>query len=121
MWFDTTVYPIFDADGQVVRLAIFASDITELKEMEGALQKTREELESKVESQMQRGDPYGLTFREMTVLHLVVAGSSDREIGTTLGISTQTASKHITNILSKMGASSRTEAGVRALKEGWLD
>jgi len=121
MWFDTTVYPIFDADGQVVRLAIFASDITELKEMEGALQKTREELECKVESQMQRGDPYGLTFREMTVLHLVVAGSSDREIGTTLGISTQTASKHITNILSKMGASSRTEAGVRALKEGWLD
>ncbi|MEE8347877.1 MAG: PAS domain-containing protein, partial [Dehalococcoidia bacterium] len=120
-WYDTTIYPIFDADGKVVRLAIFSSDITEVKEMEEALQKTREELDSKVERQMQRGDLYGLTYRELTVLHLVVAGSSDKEIGTTLGISTPTASKHITNILSKMHASSRTEAGVRALKEGLLD
>jgi len=68
-----------------------------------------------------RGHPYGLTFREMTVLRLVVAGKSDREIGVTLGISPFTASKHVANILRKMGAARRTEAGVRAVREGLLD
>ena len=70
---------------------------------------------------MPRGHPYGLTFRELTVLHLVVTGKSDKEIATVLGISTLTASKHLGNILRKMGAASRTEAGVRALREGLLD
>ena len=68
-----------------------------------------------------RGQAYGLTFREMTVLRLVVAGKSDKEIAATLGISTLTASKHLANILRKMGAGSRTEAGVRAVREGLLD
>jgi DNA-binding NarL/FixJ family response regulator len=57
----------------------------------------------------------------LTVLHLVAAGESDKEIGATLGISTLTASKHLANILRKMGAASRTEAGVRAVREGLLD
>jgi DNA-binding NarL/FixJ family response regulator len=38
-----------------------------------------------------------------------------------LGISTLTASKHLANILHKMGAAGRTEAGVRAVREGLLD
>jgi len=51
----------------------------------------------------------------------VVAGKSDKEIAVTLGISTLTASKHLANILHKMGAAGRTEAGVRAVREGLLD
>jgi DNA-binding NarL/FixJ family response regulator len=74
-----------------------------------------------VERRMPRGHPYGLTFRELTVLRLVVAGKSNKEIGVTLGISPFTASKHVANILRKMGAGSRTEAGVRAVREGLLD
>jgi DNA-binding NarL/FixJ family response regulator len=70
---------------------------------------------------MLRGNAYGLTFRELTVLHLVAAGKSDKEIATTLGISTLTASKHLANILHKMGAASRTEAGVRAIRQGLVD
>jgi DNA-binding NarL/FixJ family response regulator len=50
----------------------------------------------------------------------VAAGESDKEIAATLGISTLTASKHLANILRKMGAASRTEAGVRAIREGLL-
>ncbi|KKL87914.1 hypothetical protein LCGC14_1929980, partial [marine sediment metagenome] len=96
-------------------------DITERKRMEEALQEAREELEGKVERQMLRRNPYGLTFREFTVLHLVAAGRSDREIGITLSISHLTAQKHISNILAKMHASSRTEAGVRAVREGLLE
>ena len=70
---------------------------------------------------MQRRNAYGLSFRELTVLNLVAAGKSDKEIAGLLGISLGTASKHTGNILGKMGASSRTEAGVRAVREGFLD
>jgi len=95
--------------------------VIERMRAEEALQKAREELEARVERQMERGNRYGLTFRELTVLHVVAAGKADKEIGSQLGISTLTASKHLANILSKMGAASRTEAGVRALREGLLD
>jgi len=106
--------------GKMVRIAALR-DITDRKRAQEALQKAREELEARVERQMERGNPYGLTFRELTVLHLVAAGKADKEIGHHLGISPLTASKHLANILDKMGAASRTEAGVRALREGLLD
>jgi DNA-binding NarL/FixJ family response regulator len=96
-------------------------EIGERKRAEKALQKAREEIESRVERRMQQVNGYGLTFRELTVLHLVAAGQSDKEIATALGISPLTAHKHVANILDKMVAASRTEAGVRALREGLLD
>jgi PAS domain S-box-containing protein len=98
-----------------------ARDITERKQREEALQKARENLESKVERELQQGNSYGLTFRELTVLHLVAAGKTDRQVALELGISPLTVHKHLTNIFGKMGAASRTEAGVRALREGLLD
>ena len=96
-------------------------DVTERKRMEEALHQARDEIESTVERRMQRGTAYGLSFRELTVLHLLAEGRSDREIGAVLGISTLTAQKHVENIRIKMGASSRTEASVRAVREGLLD
>jgi len=96
-------------------------DITERRRAEEALQEAREELESRVERRVQEVNGYGLTFRELTVLHLVATGKADKEIATVLGISPLTAHKHLANILDKMGAASRTEAGVRALRERLLD
>jgi DNA-binding NarL/FixJ family response regulator len=96
-------------------------DITERKRAEKALQKVREDIERRVEQRMQEVNSYNITFRELTVLHLVAAGKADKEIATVLGISHLTAHKHLANILGKMGAASRTEAGVRALREGLLD
>ena len=107
-------------EGKVARQVVLR-DITERKRMEAALQSAREELESTVERQMKRGSAYGLSFRELTVLHLVADGRSDRDIGTILGISSFTAQKHIENIRAKMRAASRTEAGVRAVREGLLE
>ncbi len=95
--------------------------MSERRRAEEALLVPREELEGRVEHQMLRRNPYGLTFRELTVLHLVADGKSGREIGVTLVISYLTAQKHISNILTKMGASSRTEASVRAVREGLFD
>jgi DNA-binding NarL/FixJ family response regulator len=63
---------------------------------------------------------YGLTHREIDVLQQLAEGQTDRRIAESLGISTYTVNKHVANILGKMAASSRTAAGVRAIREGIL-
>ncbi len=54
--------------------------------------------------------PKTLTARELEVLRLVSLGRSNREIAEQLYISAKTASVHVSNILSRLGARSRTEA-----------
>jgi DNA-binding CsgD family transcriptional regulator len=54
--------------------------------------------------------PQPLTARELEVLKLVSVGRSNREIADQLYISAKTASVHVSNILSKLNARSRTEA-----------
>ncbi len=111
----------YDAAGNVMGILAILNDITERKRLEEQLQRAREELEGKVERQMVRKNPYGLTFRELTILHPLAAGRSDKEIATELVISPLTVKKHVSNILGKMNAASRTEAATRALREGLLD
>jgi DNA-binding CsgD family transcriptional regulator len=60
----------------------------------------------------------GLTNRERDVLRLILAGRSNREIGAALFIAPKTASVHVSNILAKLGAASRTEAAAIAHEEG---
>jgi DNA-binding NarL/FixJ family response regulator len=59
-----------------------------------------------------------LTMREREVLSLLARGMSNREIGTELFITPKTASVHVSNILGKLGAASRTEAAAIAYREG---
>jgi DNA-binding NarL/FixJ family response regulator len=59
-----------------------------------------------------------LTDREREVLRLLARGLSNREIGTELFITPKTASVHVSNILGKLGAASRTEAAAIAHREG---
>jgi len=59
---------------------------------------------------------FDLTEREQEVLNLVVQGQSNRQIAETLVISITTVKAHISNILSKLQVSSRTEAIAYALK-----
>jgi len=60
----------------------------------------------------------GLTAREVEVLRLLAAGMSNREIAAELFIATKTASVHVSNILAKLGAGSRTEAAAIAHAHG---
>ena len=59
-----------------------------------------------------------LTQREYEVLKLVVDGKSNNEIAKTLTISEHTAKAHVCNIIQKLVVDDRTQAAVKALKEG---
>lgn len=59
-----------------------------------------------------------LTEREYEVLKLVVDGKSNNEIAQALTISEHTAKAHVCNIIQKLVVDDRTQAAVKALKEG---
>lgn len=61
-----------------------------------------------------------LTAREAEILALVAQGRSNGEIGKQLFIATKTVSVHVSNILGKLGASTRTEAAAIAQRKGLL-
>jgi len=62
----------------------------------------------------------GLTPRELEVLGLMAEGLSNKLIGERLKISDHTAKFHVTAILNKLGAETRTEAVVLAARRGLL-
>jgi DNA-binding CsgD family transcriptional regulator len=53
---------------------------------------------------------HGLTPRELQVLRLVVAGETNRAIATKLVLSERTVDRHVSNIFTKLGVSSRAAA-----------
>jgi two-component system, NarL family, nitrate/nitrite response regulator NarL len=59
-----------------------------------------------------------LTPREREVLALLVEGLSNRAIAQRLGISDHTAKFHVTAVMQKLGAQTRTEAVVKAARLG---
>ena len=59
-----------------------------------------------------------LTTRELEVLRLVGAGKANKEIATELSISERTTRAHVSNVLSKLGLASRTQAALWAVREG---
>ena len=60
----------------------------------------------------------GLTAREAEVLALVAIGQTNRQIGEQLFVSEKTASVHVSNILRKLGVSSRVDAAAVAQRLG---
>ena len=62
----------------------------------------------------ERADSFGLTDREAEVLALVAAGHSNKQIAERLYISPKTVSVHVSNLLAKLGVSTRGEAAATA-------
>ena len=63
---------------------------------------------------------YDLTPREQEVLSWMAKGLSNPEIADELTVSTVTVKFHVSNILSKLGATSRTEAVAVAIQRGLI-
>lgn len=82
---------------------------------------------AKVMAQLSSGKPLGaqaviekLTQRELDVLRLAARGHTNRAIGLELGISDRTVQGHLANIFGKLGVTTRTEAVLLAMKQGWI-
>jgi DNA-binding NarL/FixJ family response regulator len=67
-----------------------------------------------------QNDYGGLTEREMDILRLVGKGLTNKEIGRELYISDRTVQAHLSNIFAKLDVSSRTEAVMHAVRQGWI-
>lgn len=68
----------------------------------------------------QAAGPTEPTARELEVTALLAQGLSNREIAGALFISEHTVRNHLCHVFAKLGASSRTQAVVRAGQLGWL-
>ena len=62
-----------------------------------------------------------LTNRELEVLHLIADGLSNQEIADDLFITLKTVKTHVSNILSKLEVSDRTQATIYAFKHDIVD
>jgi DNA-binding NarL/FixJ family response regulator len=62
-----------------------------------------------------------LTTRELEILRLLGAGKSNKEIAAELQISERTARTHVSNILGKLGLTSRTKAALWAVRKGLVE
>ncbi len=62
--------------------------------------------------------PEELTERETEVLRLMAQGQANKEIARSLNISEKTVKVHVSNILSKLGVQSRTQATLYAIRVG---
>ena len=67
-----------------------------------------------------RNRRWDLTVREIEILELLHEGLRNADIASRLAISTRTVETHVSNIISKLGARSRTEAVRLAVQEGLI-
>lgn len=124
---DEKVYPAMEAgaSGYLLKTSS-ASDIAE------AVRRTysgeaiiEEEVSKKIQEDAANGDRRklheDLTNRELEVLHLIADGLSNQEIADKLFITLKTVKTHVSNILSKLEVSDRTQATIYAFKHNLVD
>ena len=63
----------------------------------------------------------GLTVRELEVLHLIVAGKSNKEIATDLDLSANTVAVHRANIMDALGIHKTADLVVYAIRSGLVN
>ena len=61
-----------------------------------------------------------LSLREIEVLQAVADGLSNKDIAVRLNLTLRTVKAHMSNIFSKLGVGSRSEAMIKGLKEGYI-
>lgn len=104
-------YLLKDADADEVAAAIRAAHRGELQLDAAVARRLMSTLQDSQASSIE------LTARELDVAALVGAGKANKEIALELGIGERTARTHVSNILRKLGLSSRTQLALWAVRE----
>jgi DNA-binding NarL/FixJ family response regulator len=65
-------------------------------------------------------DAAELNAREKELLSLLSSGSTDESAAARLGVSVRTVRRMVADIMNRLGARSRFQAGVKAADRGWL-
>jgi len=124
---DEKVYPAMEAgaSGYLLKTSS-ASDIAEaIRRTHAGEAIIEEEVSQKLEDEEQNSDRRilheDLTNREFEVLHLVAEGLSNQEIADELFITLKTVKTHVSNILSKLEVSDRTQATIYAFKHNIVE
>jgi len=110
-------YLLKDSDADEVSAAIRAAHRGELP-LDPAIARG---LTSSLRGESGDGPDAELTPRELEILRLLGAGKSNKEIAAELQISERTARTHVSNILGKLGLTSRTQAALWAVREGFVE
>jgi DNA-binding NarL/FixJ family response regulator len=110
-------YLLKDADADEVAVAVRAAHRGEVQLDPAVARK----LTASLRSRRQEDAIVDLTPRELDVLRLIGAGEPNKGIASALGISERTARSHVSNILAKLGLTSRTQAALWAAREGIAD
>jgi DNA-binding NarL/FixJ family response regulator len=109
-------YLIKDAAPEELAVAIRAARRGEIH-LDAAV--ARRLMDSLRPSREPASDPFAeLSEREREILKLIAEGHANKEIARRLVISERTARTHVSNILRKLGLSSRTQAALLAVREG---
>lgn len=72
----------------------------------------------RTQEQQQDRSPFALSTRELEVLEQIVLGLGNQQIAEKLTVSAETVKTHVRHILEKLCVSDRTQAAVKALKQG---
>ncbi|HTV82942.1 MAG TPA: response regulator transcription factor [Acidobacteriaceae bacterium] len=121
------VLTTFDGDEDIYRAMqagakgylLKGMDLAELTEAIRTVHAGRSRIPSRVAEKLaERMSGSSLTARELEVLQLIVAGKSNKDIGTALFISEATVKTHVNSLLSKLGVEDRTQAATTALQRG---
>jgi DNA-binding NarL/FixJ family response regulator len=108
-------YLLKDADADEVTAAIRAAHRGELQ-LDAAV--ARRLMSTLQEPRALSGE---LTARELEVVALIGQGKANKEIALQLGIGERTARTHVSNILRKLGLTSRTQLALWAVREQLVD
>jgi two-component system, NarL family, response regulator YdfI len=102
-------------------LLTLSGDLADLVR-QGLLAHSREEVDDSVGGPAPIADdsPEHLTLREREVLEMMMEGLSNKELAAHLNISAHTVKFHISSILGKLGASTRTGAAAIGLRRGLI-
>lgn len=124
---DEKVYPALEAgaSGYLLKTSS-ASEIAEaIRRTYSGEEIIEEEVSKKMKEDELSGDRRNLhqdlTNREMEVLHLIADGLSNQEIADKLFITLKTVKTHVSNILSKLEVSDRTQATIYAFKHNMIE